>query len=305
MLGGLVWIVRRAGGLGFGRCGPDFKPRIHTNKHELFFEVPEDEILFAGSVAVTRVEAAALGHGDGLGVGEWDSQPGVVGGGFGAGVALDPEFEECAGAQKAVDFAHVIFDDLAAGDVLEDDGGVGEIEVAGGDHFEIGAAVAIDVGVGETGERAARGFHHFAADVDGVDFAEEFGEGSGDAAGSAADFEDTHVGRVFALADVAHVGEDVFGDLLLAGCEEGVVGPVGTFGVDEVAGVFAGAGVPVVTHFFELLGAGEGFRQVFSLLSVNRTPGRGRLRTGKKGDRPLCPPMCRFLCLRERGLGTE
>ena len=232
----------------------------------LAFEEPEPEVLFVGAVAVAGFEAGFFGEFDGLLVGEGDADPGVVGGGFVDDavlfdVALDLEFEEGAGAEEAVDFADVGFDDFARGDVLEDDGGEGE--VAGGvgevgvEDGEVGAVVLEGVGVGAVGEEAGGAGDHFAADVDGVDFAEEAGEGAGDAAGAAADFEDAHLLGVLALADVAHVGEDLFGDGAFAGGDELFVGPIVALGVDVVAGVFAGAVVPVAAHFFELLGGGE------------------------------------------------
>ena len=112
---------------------------------------------------------------------------------------------------------------------------------------------------GVIGDGFSRGGHHFAADIDGVDLAEQFGERARQTAGPAADFEHPHVARVLALADVLHVGKDVLGDLLLTGGEKGFVGPVGAAGVDVMARVFFRALIPIPAHFFELLLARESF----------------------------------------------
>src|SRR5262249_16176249 len=81
-------------------------------------EIPEPEILPAGTVPVARLESAALGHGDGCFVGERHAEPGVVGSDGQGGVALHLKFEQRARAQQAVRFADVILDDVVARDVL-------------------------------------------------------------------------------------------------------------------------------------------------------------------------------------------
>src|ERR1700704_2306477 len=94
----------------------------------LSLEIPQPEILLAGAVAVTGLEAAALGHGYSGFVGEWNTPPGVGRIGGPGRIALRLKFEQRAGTQQTMHFTNVALDDRVAGDVLEHDGGEGEVE---------------------------------------------------------------------------------------------------------------------------------------------------------------------------------
>jgi len=56
-----------------------------------------------------------------------------------------------------------------------------------------------------------------------------------------------------ALKDVGGVGQNLLGNGLFARGEESFIRPVGPAGIDEVAGVLAGALIPIALHPFELL----------------------------------------------------
>lgn len=105
--------------------------------------------MLAGAVVVAHFKAAPFGHFVGLFGRKRYAEPGIVGGALDGDVSLDLEFEQSAGPEEAGDFADVVFDDFAAGDVLKDDGGEGEVEVGGGYDGEVGAVVLVDVGVGK------------------------------------------------------------------------------------------------------------------------------------------------------------
>ena len=132
---------------------------------------------------MTGFEAATFGHVDGFLIGEGNAEPGIVGRGAGARIALHFEFEEAARAEEAADFAHVILDDFLRRNVMEAADGKGEVEEFGaGQDGEVHAVVVPDGGVGRVGAGAFGERGHFGADVDGVYKAEETGEGFGDAA---------------------------------------------------------------------------------------------------------------------------
>lgn len=207
------------------------------------------EALLACAGAVAGFETAAFGHGGGLFGGEGDAEPGIERGGDDAGIALDFELEKRAGAEETADFADVVFDDLARGYVVEDADGEGEIEEGGAwEDGEIDAVVVVDADVGFGGAGAAGEGYHFGADIDGVYFAEEARKRAGDTAGATPDFEDAHFGRGFVLADVFHVGEDLFGNGAMAAGVEVFFRPV-AIRIDDVEFcVLAGAGIPIVSH---------------------------------------------------------
>jgi hypothetical protein len=95
--------------------------------------------------------------------------------------------------------------------------------------------------------------NHFTAYVHRVYFAEEFGKRFGDASGAATDLEYPHTGRWLSLADVAHIGQDLFGHGPFAGGKELLVGPLGVRRIYVVAGILAGALVPIGAHLLQLV----------------------------------------------------
>src|SRR5689334_21099212 len=103
--------------------------------------------------------------------------------------------------------------------MLKHDGGEREIEGEGRHDGQVLAVVPVDVRV-PARDRLSRERDHFATNIYRVHFAEEIRECAGDPSGAASDLEHTHLLRVLALADVDHVGEDLFADGLLAGPEE-------------------------------------------------------------------------------------
>src|SRR5208283_722261 len=117
---------------------------------------------------------------------------------------------------------------------------------------EVPAVVVVDIGVGEGGDGLAGMANHVAADIDGVDFAEETGERSGNAAGAASDLEDLHALGILALANIAEVIKDVVAEFLLAGLVKLLVGPLPLAGGYVVAGVFLRAPVPIPPHLAEM-----------------------------------------------------
>src|SRR5208283_2729320 len=100
------------------------------------------------------------------------------------------------------------------------------------------------------GEAFLRERDHLAADVDSVDFAEHVGQGTRDAPGAASDLQHAHRFRILALANVAHVIQDLLAYGFLSGSEELLVAPRLIAGGDEIAGVFTRAGIPILPHFF-------------------------------------------------------
>src|SRR5215472_4539821 len=117
-------------------------------------------------------------------------------------------------------FAHVILDDVAAGNVLEHDRGEGEIEFHIAQYSQVLTVILKDPDVGAVGQGQGRLADHFAADIDTADLAEQVGKCAGDAPGAAANLEHAHLPGVLALTDVSHIGEDFFGDSTLAGAEK-------------------------------------------------------------------------------------
>jgi len=181
------------------------------------------------------------------------------------GITLHLKLEEGSGAEEAIDFADIILNHIEAGDVLKDQAGKGEVELelgteakavppAAANGGEVPAVVVVDVSVGEGGDGLAGVADHVAADIDRVDFAEEAGERSGDAARAATDLEDLHALGIFALANVAEVIEDVVAEFLFAGLVKLLVGPLLLAGGHVVAGVFLRPPVPVPPHVAEMAG---------------------------------------------------
>src|SRR5260370_40955812 len=170
-------------------------------------EIPQPEVLIARAMAVARLEAAALGHGDGGLIGEGNSQPGVVGRSSQRRISLHLELEQRARPEQAIHLAHVALDHLVAGDVLEDDGRKGEVEDALANYRKILPVVLIDEGVGPVGQRCASLAYHLAADIDGMHLAEQSGKRARNPAGSASDLEHAHLSRLFSLAYVVPLYE--------------------------------------------------------------------------------------------------
>ena len=104
---------------------------------------------------------------------------------------------------------------------------------------------------GQIGQRRPRLPHHLAADIHAINLAEDLRQRPRHAPGPAADFEHPHALGILALADVGHVGQDLFGDGPLAGLEELLVGPIPALGVHVVAGVLAGPLVPFPLHLLQ------------------------------------------------------
>ena len=115
---------------------------------------------------------------------------------FDFGITLYLKLKEGSGAEQAIDFADITLNYLEAGNVLEDQAGEGKVELHLGTKAEavppapaygaeVAAIVVVDVSVGKGGDGLAGVADHVAADIDGMDFAEELGERSGDAAGAA------------------------------------------------------------------------------------------------------------------------
>src|ERR1039457_4116872 len=168
---------------------------------------------------------------------------------FDFGKTLHLKLEERSGAEQAIDFADITLNHIEARNVLEDEAGERKVEFelrteaeavppAAAYGGEVAAVVVVDVGVGEGGDSLAGVADHVAADIDGMDFAEEAGERSGDAAGAASDLENLHALGIFALADIAEVVEDVVAEFSLAGLIKLLVGPLRLAGGHVVAGVF-------------------------------------------------------------------
>ena len=234
------------------------------------FKEPQPEVLRPRAVAIAGFEAAGFGHGDRVRIGKRHAQPRILGGREERRVALHLKFKQSAGAQQTRHFTHVAVNHLSARNVLEDDVGESEVDLDIAQDAEVGAVVLEDVGVGRVLQRLASLADHFAADIHGVDLAENLRQRARNAAGSAADFENLHLLRVFALADVAHVRENFVADIVAAGFEIIFVGPVFIGRGDVMARIFAGALVPFPAHFFENCGGcGKRVERLRHLLYCN------------------------------------
>src|SRR6478736_769176 len=95
------------------------------------------------------------------------------------------------------------------------------------------------------GERGTRLSHHLAADIYGVNLSENVRKSTGKPARAASDLKHAHRGGIPALTDVRHVGQDLLSNITFSRCEEGFIGPVGAAGIHEMAGIFAGALIPI------------------------------------------------------------
>jgi len=153
-----------------------------------FLKEPEPEVLIAGSVAIARLKATPDCQSFGLSFRIWDADPCVVGMTLHADVALNLEFEQSAWAQQPRHFAHVALDDFSAGDVLEDDGGIGEIELERRNYGKIAAIVSVDVNTGAIRRGSAGAIDHFSAHVHRMNFAEYLRQRAGQPSRAAADF---------------------------------------------------------------------------------------------------------------------
>ena len=151
-----------------------------------------------------------------------------------------------------MDFAHVALDHLITGNMLEHDRREREVEHTVSKHCQILPVILIDERVRTVGQRGPRFAHHLAADVDRVYFAEQPRQRARNPARPAADLQHSHLLRLFALADVDHVRENLFLHGLLAGAEEFVVAPFLLARHHVVAGVLPRALVPIAAHLFEL-----------------------------------------------------
>src|SRR4051794_34447224 len=112
-----------------------------------------------------------------------------------------------------MNFADIVFDDLAAGNVLEYDDRESEIEFQllpqskpvppmRRHRREVLSIVPDHMRVWKSGNRLACLAHHLAADIHRVDFAEETGERARHPPGAATDFQHAHIFRLASLADV-------------------------------------------------------------------------------------------------------
>ena len=189
-------------------------------------------------------ETALLGKFAGLPVGVAHSLPGIEQV-IGNIAALHLEFEQSAWTEAPGGGGDVTADDFAAGDVLEDDLRIGKIERDSRENIEVLTVVLVDVDVIKRPGSSERAGDHLAADIDGVNLAENLGERTGDASGAAAYFENTHVFRALTLADVAEVIQDVVADGFFAGCKERMVIPAGLGGGDVIVDIFPRALVPI------------------------------------------------------------
>jgi len=178
-------------------------------------------------------------------------------------MTLHLKLEEGSGTEQAIDFANITLNHIEARNVLEDQAGKGKIEFEPGTEAEavppaaayggeVPAVVVVDVGVGEGGDGLAGVADHVAADIDGMNFAEEAGQRSGDAAGAASDLEDLHALGIFSLTNIAEVVEDVVAEFSLAGLIKLLVGPLRLAGGYVVAGVFQCTLVPIPPHLAEM-----------------------------------------------------
>ena len=170
-----------------------------------------------------------------------------------------------ARAQHPVHFAHIILDDLAAREVLEDDHRKGEIELqppADSEapppmrrhRGEILAVVANHVRAWKAGHRLARLPHHLPADIHCPDFTEITGEGPCHPARATADLQHPHVLRIPSLADILQVVENLLLHGDLPGLEEFLVRPLVLPGHHVMAGIFPRPAIPIAAHLDELPG---------------------------------------------------
>src|SRR5437868_1832318 len=86
-----------------------------------------------------------------------------------------------------------------------------------------------------------------------MDLTEQLCKGLGDPPRAATDLEYAHLMRGFALTNVAHVREDLFGYGLFAGCKEIGISPDGAGSVDIMAGILQCALIPVGAHLLQLM----------------------------------------------------
>jgi hypothetical protein len=182
---------------------------------------------------------------------------------FDFGITLHLKLEEGSWAEQSIDFADIALNHLEAGNVLEDQAGKGKVEFELGAEAEavppaapysgeVAAIVVVDVSVGEGGNGLAGVADHVTADIDGMDFAEELGERSGDAAGAASDLENLHGLGIFSLTNIAEVVEDVIAEFVHAGLVKLLVGPLLLAGSHVVAGVLLRSPVPIPPHLAEM-----------------------------------------------------
>src|SRR5579871_493283 len=162
--------------------------------------------------------------------------------------------------------------------------------------MQVHAVVLVDVRIGKGLERLAGMGHHLAADIDGVDFAELFGQGARDSSGTAADLENAHIVRRFALTDIRQVGEDGLFDGAASRREEFFIAPAFLPRGDEIARILPGTPVPIGTHpgyeFAAWLRCAEG--------PFHGSKGRGRERQHRgrgpgargQGDAPFGRTKC-------------
>jgi len=214
------------------------------------FEKPQPEVLRPGPPAVPHLEMCAFGDLSHFFFAKAHSVP-CIAVPFLGRTALYLELEQRAGTQYAVHFPDVILDHCLARDVLKHNIGKREIELARGEHRQIGAVIPVHGGVCKIAQGFTGPCNHLSADVHAVDAAEHAGERPQETPGAAADFEDPHFGRLAALADIHEVKQNVLPHVPFAGSEELVVRPIFLPRSHVIAGVFARAGVPIPLHSFQ------------------------------------------------------
>lgn len=115
----------------------------------------------------------------------------------------------------------------------------------------------VGVSVGDVGKAAAGAVHHFVADVDAVDLAKVNRHRTEQAAGPAADLQGPAAAGIFAGGEAAQFPLQGMDDFSGCGLKLVVLLLPPAEG-DVVVGIFAGAGIPVLAHFFDDVGVGVG-----------------------------------------------
>ena len=158
------------------------------------------------------------------------------------------QFEQRSRTKQPVDLTKVILDHIHTWNVLENDHRKRKVEGQIRKNRKIHTVVLVDKRIILARDGLARALHHFAANIDGVHFAEESRQRACDAARATADLEDAHLRRIAALADVFDIVADLLIDLGFAGSVKLLVGPIGSLSRDEIAGVLSRSLIPFLAH---------------------------------------------------------
>jgi len=198
---------------------------------------------------ITGLETTGIGHGNCFLVGKWYADPGIAGSGVHFRSTLHLEFEQATRPQEPMHFPDIAPDHFAARNVLEYDEREREVDLNIAQNRQIRAAVLEHMRVGTIRQRLAGLTDHFAADIDGVHLTENLRQGARNAAGAAADLEHRHLLRIFSLADVSHVGENLAANVLAPRFEIFLVVPVQFARGHVMAGILARTLVTLAPHF--------------------------------------------------------